>query len=123
MYNLVGYKNHAFLLNNPLVEGELRQGNGDSYGLEFNVKKQKGKLTGQMGYTYARSFVWFEELNKGDVYRSNYDRPHTFFINLFWQASKRWHLSSNLIVASGLPITTPTGFYYYQDRQVSYNFV
>ncbi len=118
MYNLVGYKNHAFLLNNPLVEGELRQGNGDSYGLEFNVKKQKGKLTGQMGYTYARSFVWFEELNKGDVYRSNYDRPHTFFINLFWQASKRWHLSSNLIVASGLPITTPTGFYYYQDRQV-----
>ena len=40
MNNLIGYIDHAFLMNNPLVEGELRQGEGSSYGLELNVTKQ-----------------------------------------------------------------------------------
>jgi hypothetical protein len=39
MKNLIDYRDHAHMLMNPLVEGELRFGDGKAYGLEFMIEK------------------------------------------------------------------------------------
>ncbi|MBK7649878.1 MAG: hypothetical protein IPJ20_02785 [Flammeovirgaceae bacterium] len=41
MYNQIDYANHAELLLNPLLENQLRFGEGHSYGFEFQAKKNR----------------------------------------------------------------------------------
>jgi len=80
--NRIDYRDHANLLFNPLIEGELRQGKGWSYGVELMVRKMTGKLTGWIGYTWSRSFVQTPGIDNGAVYPAGYDRPHDLGINL-----------------------------------------
>ena len=47
-----------------------------------------------------------------------YDRPHNFNISLALQASPRWLICTDYSLASGMRITTPTSFYYYEGYQV-----
>jgi hypothetical protein len=57
LYNQVGYAYHANTLLNPLLEGELRQGNGLAYGFELLLKKTQGRFTGQLAYGFTRSLL------------------------------------------------------------------
>ncbi|MFK7903730.1 MAG: carboxypeptidase-like regulatory domain-containing protein, partial [Chitinophagales bacterium] len=43
------------LLLNEFLEGDILAGNGRAYGLELMVKKNKGKFTGWLSYTLART--------------------------------------------------------------------
>ncbi|NTW32774.1 MAG: TonB-dependent receptor, partial [Bacteroidetes bacterium] len=45
-HNQIDYADHANMLFNPLIEGELRFGKAWSYGVEFMLRKQKGKFYG-----------------------------------------------------------------------------
>jgi len=111
MHNQIEYADHANLLLNPLIEGELRFGSSQSYGIELSLKKSMGRLTGWAGYTWSRVFNRFEEVNHGNKYPAFYDRPHDVSIYLTWTASKRVILSANWIYFTGSAITTPIGFY------------
>jgi hypothetical protein len=112
------YRDHANLLNNPYIEGELRFGNAWSYGLELMVRKPAGKLTGWIAYTYSRAFTKTPGVNGGNTYPAAYDRPNDFTINLAWNPSRRWSLSAHWILVSGGAITTPIGFYYINGYSV-----
>ena len=57
LHNQVGYSNHAEMFLNPYLEGEIRQGPGYAYGFEILLKKSTGRLTGQIGYAYTRSYL------------------------------------------------------------------
>ncbi len=118
MYNQIGYKYHANMLVNPAIEGELRQGNGWSYGFEVSLKKEGHKLSGQVNYTYCRSFLQIEELNENRSFPAMYDRPHNFNVSLALQVTPRWLICTDYSLASGSRITTPTSFFYYQGYQV-----
>ena len=106
------YKDHANLLFNTLIEGELRFGNAWSYGLEVMFRKTSGKLTGWIGYTWSRAFVQTPGVNNGNVYRANYDRPNDICINISYDTKKHWVFTANWIYLTGGAITTPVGFYY-----------
>ncbi|MCX6247577.1 MAG: TonB-dependent receptor [Bacteroidetes bacterium] len=115
-YNLfhdhIDYKDHANLLFNRLLEGEIRMGKARSYGIELMLRKTETKFTGWIGYTYTRTFVQTPEVNGGREYPAFYDRPHNVCINLSYKAGDHWAFSANWIYMTGGAITTPTGFFY-----------
>ena len=112
------YKDHANLLYNPLIEGELRFGKAWSYGLELMLRKSEGRLTGWIGYTFSRSFVQTPEVNNGETYPASWDRPNDFCINLSYTDRKHWAFAANWFYLTGGAITTPTGFYYINGTSV-----
>ena len=115
-YNLyhdrIDYKDHANLLFNPQLEGELRTGKAWSYGVEFMLRKPEGKISGWIGYTWSRTFIQTPEVNNGKIYPAYYDRPHNLYLYVSYTAGNHWSFSANWIYLTGGAITTPIGFYY-----------
>ncbi len=120
IHNLVEYKDGANLLVNPIPETDVLQGELTSYGSEFMLKKLSGKLNGWVSYTYSRAIVLVngdkpeEKINFGNPYPANYDKPHAFNIVANYKFSHRLSVSSNIVYATGRPITFPAGVYYQQ---------
>jgi hypothetical protein len=130
MDDILDYKVGAQLLLNENIERDVLQGDGKAYGIEFLLKKTKGKLNGWVGYTYSRSFVRLdgdspeETVNNGDFFPSNYDKPHDFSVVGNYKLTRRYSLSANFVYQTGRPVTIPVGnfvldgseFVFYSDR-------
>jgi outer membrane receptor for ferrienterochelin and colicin len=100
------------------LEGELYFGESSSYGIEFYLRRTKGRLTGWASYTLSRVFNHFEDLNNNQKYPAFYDRPHDVSVFLSWQVSPKINLSLNWIYFTGSAITTPVGYYQYNGSTV-----
>ena len=109
MRNSIDFKDHAELLLNKQLEGELRFGKGWAYGIEVMIAKPQGRLNGWVSYTYSRSFRQFEDINEGKTYPAPYDSPNDFSIVLNYDLTKRLSFSANWIYSTGKPVTFPTG--------------
>jgi hypothetical protein len=120
MDNQLGYAYHAEMLLNPYLEGELRQGNGKAYGFEILIRKNSGKLTGQIGYAFTKSLLQIKGLNLNRWYPSHQDKPMDISLLVDYKIRPRWSVNVNLMVTSGMPVTSPTGFYYYRGTQVPF---
>jgi outer membrane receptor for ferrienterochelin and colicin len=116
--DVVDFKDHAELLGNKNLEQELRFGKGRAYGLELMLRKNTGKLTGWVSYTYANSRRQIDEINSGEWYRSPYDKPHSISIVSGYELSRKWSLGANWVYASGTPVTYPTGKYLIEGSYV-----
>ncbi len=124
MKNTIDFADHAELLLNKYLEGELRVGKAKAYGTEFLVKKTEGKLTGWIGYTLSRSERKIPEINDGKTYSAPFDKTHDLSVVLNHQLSKRVSLSANWVYSTGQPITLPVQRYevngtiipYYSER-------
>ncbi len=119
--DILDYKVGAQLLLNEAIEQEVLQGEGKSYGVEFLLKKTKGKFNGWLGYTYSRSFVKLdgdfieETVNNGDFFPSNYDKPHDISLVTNYKLTKRYSFSANFVYQTGRPVTVPVGNYILND--------
>jgi hypothetical protein len=111
MNDVVDYKEHASVMMNVQLEGELRRGIGKSYGAELLVRKNTGKLTGWISYTYSRSFRKIRTVNNDEWYQAPFDRPHNVNIVASYDIAKRLNLSANWTFSSGTPVTFPEGRY------------
>lgn len=115
--NIIDYKVGAQLLLNEAIETEVLQGEGKAYGVEFLIRKNNGKLNGWLGYTYSRSFNKLdgdfpeEQVNDGEYFPSNYDKPHDISLIANYKLTKRFSLSANFIYQTGRPVTVPVGNY------------
>ena len=118
LHHQIDYEPHANLLLNPLLEGELRFGEGRSYGWEFSFRRTRGRLTGWISYTLSRTLKKIGEVNDGKEFPAYYDRPHDFSIFLSYHLSKRVNVSANWTYYTGSAITTPIGFYEYNGSTV-----
>ena len=116
--NHIDYTDHANLLYNPLLEGELRFGTAQSYGLELMLQKPAGKLSGWIGYTWSRAQVKTPEVNDGNPYPAGFDSPHNLCLYLSYDTRKRWSFSANWVFMTGNPITSPVAFYQYNGYTV-----
>lgn len=119
--SLVDYVDGPDLFVNPLLEGELLEGKGRAYGLELQVEKKKGKFTGWISYTLARTERLVEGVNNDDWFPSRFDQTHNFSTTAFYQLSKRWDLSANFVFNTGTPTTFPTDRIEIQDYVVPHN--
>jgi len=105
---LVDYIDGADLFVNELLEADLVEGKGRSYGLELQVEKKKGKFTGWLSYTLSRSERFVDGINNNEWFASRFDQTHNFSATTFYELGKRWTLSANFVINTGTPATFPT---------------
>lgn len=128
MKDILDYKIGADLILNEDLERELLQGEGKAYGIEFLIKKKNGKLNGWLSYSYSRSFtrlantITEEQVNDGDYFPANYDKPHDFTVIANYKLTHRYSFSANFTYQTGRPITYPIGKYIFaNEEQVVYS--
>ena len=105
--NSIDFRDYAQLLLNDKYEGEIRTGNAKSYGVEFYVKKQTGKMTGWVSYTYSRSFKQIPEINDGKTYNADFDKPHSLALVFSYDFTERFNVSADWVYSSAPPRTMP----------------
>ena len=114
--NIVEYKGGATLLLNDMIETDLINGTGKAYGLEIMIRK-KGRLNGWLSYTYSRILYKVdgrfpsEQINSGEYYPANHDKPHDVTLTGNYKFSRRFGVSSNFTYSTGRPITFPVSKY------------
>ncbi|MBQ4821041.1 carboxypeptidase-like regulatory domain-containing protein [Aquimarina sp. MMG016] len=113
--NILDFKTGAQILLNESIETEVLQGEGKAYGIEFLLRKNKGKFNGWLGYTYSRSLIKLdsdfpeERVNNGDFFPSNFDKPHDISLVTNYKLTNRFSLSTNFVYQTGRPVTFPVG--------------
>lgn len=118
MSNQIDYESHAETLLNPLLESELRFGTAHAYGVEFQLKKDEGRLRGLTGYSYSRAKREFSDINNGQTYNAFFDRPHQINLMLAYDISLRWNIGMNWNYSTGAPFSSPVSFYSYNGLEV-----
>ncbi len=113
MRNSIDFRDHAELLMNDRLEGELRIGEAESYGLEMLIKKQEGKFTGWISYTLSKTMRTIPEINEGKPYFAPYDRTNDISFVLSYDISKKINISANWVYSTAPPRTMPTGRFEY----------
>jgi hypothetical protein len=127
LQNQIDYKDGAELIANSDVESELLYGTGRAYGLELYAKKTKGRLTGWISYTLAKTERQFDGINNGNYFPAKQDRTHDLSLVGMYNVSQRWTLSANYIYSTGNAVTYPAGkynvggltTYYYTNRNAN----
>jgi len=113
MDNVIDFKDHANLLLNQKMEGELRFGTANSYGVEFMNKFKEGKFDGWVSYTYSKTERTIPEINNGKSYAAPYDKTHNISIVFNYNINKRHQFSATWVYSTGNPVTLPSGRFEY----------
>lgn len=119
--NQIDYIDGADLLINEFLEGDLLNGIGRAYGLEFYLQKKTGKFNGWVAYTLGRTELQVEGINRGNWYPTRFDQTHNLKLTGFYDVSDRFSLSANFTLLSGTPTTFPTSRYIMQGILIPYN--
>ena len=118
MDNYLDYKSGAQLLMNEHLETEVLPTEGRAYGVEFMLKKPKGKFNGWISYTYSKTELRQSDAriarpaNKGKWYPAEYDKPHDFKLIGNYQFTQRYSTSLNVDYSTGRPQTMPVSQYH-----------
>jgi hypothetical protein len=107
MDNLIEYKEGALPEDNTNTSSDqsFTFGSGESYGLEFFIKKRLGKTTGWLGYTISKTTRYFEDLNDGIGFPAKYDRTHDLSLTATHELNDRWVISAVFVYATGNTLT------------------
>lgn len=123
--NQLDFVDGAELFVNDDLEGEFAIGKGYAYGLELQLEKTSGRLTGWIGYTLARirrgDFVPLDPdaiFGEGSAYFSpRFDRRHDISVVAVYEINRRWQVSATWIYGSGDLYWLPPGRFSFQDVQ------
>ena len=110
MQNQIDYKDNADE-QVPVIETQLLYGKGRAYGLELLLRKNKGKLTGWVGYTLSRTEKQIDGINQNEWYAARQDRTHDISVVMMYDISKRWNVSAVWVYQTGNAVTFPGGKY------------
>jgi len=111
MNNTIDFKDHAQLLLNPRLDGEIRIGEATSYGAELYVKYENRAFSGWISYTLSKTMRDIPEINDGVPYPAPYDKPNDLAIVLNYEITPRIAVAANWIYSTGQPVTFPAGRY------------
>ena len=123
IHDVVDYRDGASFISTPHVETATLQGQQEAYGFEALFKKNIGKLSGWVAYSYSRSIMEVdsplptERINFGDPYPSNFDRPHNLSVVSNVKLNRRLSFSANMVYTTGRPVTYPVSIYYVDGMQ------
>ena len=118
MDNYLDYRSGAQLLMNDHLETEVLPTEGRAYGVEFMLKRPKGKFNGWFSYTYSKTELRQSDAriarpaNKGEWYPAEYDKPHDIKLVGNYQFTQRYSASLNVDYSTGRPQTMPVSQYY-----------
>ena len=106
MNNIIEYKDgSSYMLSPEGWEEKVVVGKGWSYGVEFLIQRNIGKISGWIAYTWSKSQRLFDRegmvLNYGKPFYAKYDRRHDLSIVLIYKPTKKIDLSATFIYATG----------------------
>ncbi len=119
--NMVDFKTGTDLVMNENIETDLVNVKGKAYGAELMLKKNDGRVRWSVGYTYSRTFLKStgkfsdEQINGGEWFPANYDKPHDLILTLNYLFSRRYSFSANYTWSTGRPVTYPVSSYHLGD--------
>ena len=107
MENLIEYREGVFPEDNTNSNQDdaFTFGNGESYGIEFFIKKRLGKTTGWVGYTLSKTDRFFDKLNNGELFPAKYDRTHDISFTASHELNDQWVISAVFVYATGNTLT------------------
>ncbi len=114
--NQIEFKDGAQLFANDNIEDEFSFGKGYAYGMEWEIEKKAGKLTGWIGYTLA----WvkkggFPDIMDGRYFSPRYDRRHNLTVVAIYELNRRISLTSSFVFGSGDVGWLPSGRSVFQN--------
>lgn len=109
MNNQVLFREGTQISLNTNLNDILAFGSGKSYGIEFFVKKNFGKLTGWGSYTLSKTTQKFPDLNYGKEFPFTYDRRHNLSVAASYELTSHWTASADFTYYSGMAFTLPAG--------------
>lgn len=118
MDNIVNYQEGANFLEltdndqNFNWKDKIAIGTGTSFGTEFQIQKNSGRLTGWLAYTIAWTSHQFDEINNGRPFYPVFDSRHNIGVLALFKASNRISISGSWSYHSGNALSVPSGFYY-----------
>jgi len=119
--NQIDYRNGASLFLNEEKESGLVYGKGRAYGLEVQIEKKKGNLTGWISYTLARSQRSFNQIDQGREFSARQDRIHDLSVVAMYRGPKgRSAWSATYVYYTGDAVTFPSGKYTINQTVVPY---
>jgi len=118
LQNQIDYRNGADLILNNKVESQLVFGKGSSYGVEFYIKKKRGRLTGWISYTLSKTQRQFDAINSGKAFLAKQDRPHNISIVGMYEINPRLNISATWVFYNGNAVTFPSGRYVVEGNVV-----
>ena len=110
--NLIDYIDGADLVLNEFVEGQVLVGTGRAYGTEVQFKKTKGRASGWLSYTLARTERLVEGINNDEWYPTRFDQTHNLNLTGFYELNDRTTLSATFVYNTGTPLTLANSGYY-----------
>ena len=124
--NRLDYIDGANLVANESIEREVLAGHTRAYGWEVLLRKNTGKFTGWLSYTYSKSQQqtpgrtdYETGINNGQWYASAYDKPHNLSLTGTYTFNKKWNASAVFTLQSGIPANFPIGKYKYFGVSIS----
>lgn len=125
MVNVLDFKDGANLILNDKLETALLAGTGKAYGVELSANKNRGRLQGNINYTFSRSLRKVngvfdaEKINDGKWFPAHFDQPH--ILNMSWRYSitRRHFFSGNFTYHTGRPISLPAHIFYVDGIGIS----
>jgi outer membrane receptor for ferrienterochelin and colicin len=109
--NAIDYRTGAEVQFNPMVEGDLLYGVGRAYGLELLFKKRKGRFTGWISYTLARTEKSFEDIDGGKYFPTRQDRTHDIALIGMYDITEQLSVAATWVYYTGNAVTFPSGKY------------
>ncbi|MEM6723422.1 MAG: TonB-dependent receptor, partial [Bacteroidota bacterium] len=119
--NQIDYNENYVPDVNTDEEDEFVFGNGESYGLEFFLKKRTGKLNGWIGYTLSKTTRSFPDIDEGRTFPAKYDRRHDLSIVASYELNDKWTFGSTFVYGTGNTFTIPESFFLI-DFQLNANY-
>jgi hypothetical protein len=127
--NRIDYIDGADLIANNNIEQAILNGRARAYGLEFLLRKNKGRLKGWIAYTLSKSEQQTpgrtpEEfgINNGEWYKTPYDKTHDISLTSSYKLTKSWKINTNFVFQTGQPVTFPNGQYVFNGITIpNYN--
>ncbi|MBN7810526.1 TonB-dependent receptor [Algoriphagus sp. H41] len=116
--NVIDLRNGAQVLFTDQVETELLAGKGWAYGAEFLLRKNIGKTTGWLAYTWSRTWREIEGVSEGEPYNPRFDRPHDVTLVLNHEFSPSWSAGLTFVYTTGQAVTFPVGSYQMDNQSV-----
>ena len=116
LQNQIDFREGAVNGFNPLIENDLVYGRGEAYGVELFVKKNRGKLTGWVGYTLSWTNRFFDDIMQGKAYPYKFDRRHDLSVVGTWVQSPRWKFSGTFVYSTGNAYTLPESRYFFEGQ-------
>ncbi len=113
MYDLITYKEGSAFTSAQNWETSVETGGqGEAYGFELFLQKQKGSTTGWIGYTLSWTNRQFDNINFGEWYPYKYDRRHDFSLVLSHSFNKNFDLGLTWVYGTGISFNFPQAVYW-----------